>query len=366
MVSGSGAGASGRHSASGRLAALPELPPALVRSARRIDGGARWVREWQGILAERLEAWDLDLDLRPGQPAWAGRCAVVVPVVRRRQDSAGGAADAVLKLGIPHDEALPEPDALALWDGVGAVRLMASSRPDYALLLQRLDGDHSLQDVPLDETPAPWGSVLRRLCLPADDSARWAAFPHLASEAEQWTDTLPAQWDDLREPFPRWLMEAALEVCQFRGVLGRRSERDVLVHADLHYDNLLPSSPETLGDFLAIDPKPVLGDAEYAVAPMLWNRLGDLDAADPVGHLQTHGRALAAAAGLDEELARGWTVVREVRNALASLAHGLTGDAQRSLWVASSVLGRTLDGLPPVSLLPPADGRSRPTRRSRA
>ncbi|MBG6223987.1 streptomycin 6-kinase [Arthrobacter sp. CAN_A2] len=315
-----------------------------------IDGGARWTRTWHDLLADRLEAWDLDLDLRPGQPAWAGRCAVVVPVLRR----GSAAPEAVLKLGIPHDEALPEPDALMLWDGTGAVRLLASSRTDSALLLQRLDGDHSLRDVPLDETPAAWGPVLRQLCIPAGDSAPWAAFPHLASEAEQWTDTLPAHWDDLGEPFPRWLMEAALEVCQSRGVLGRRSERDVLVHADLHYDNLLPASPDRLGDFLAIDPKPVLGDAEYAVAPMLWNRLGELDPADPAGHVQAHCRALAAAAGLDAEVARDWTVVREVRNALSALAIGSTGEADRSLWVASSMLGRTLDGLPPVRDLPVA------------
>ncbi|WP_434992734.1 aminoglycoside phosphotransferase family protein [Arthrobacter sp. Ld5] len=345
MASDPRGGGGGRSSASGPRAGLPDLPPSLARSARAIDGGVRWTRTWHDLLAERLEDWDLDLDLRPGQPAWAGRCAVVLPVLQR------DGTPAVLKLTVPHDEALPEPDALTLWDGAGAVRLLASSRPDHALLLQRLDGDRSLRDVPLDETPGPWGAVLRRLCLRAGDSAPWAAFPHLASEAEQWTDTIPAHWDDLGEPFPRWLMESALEVCQSRGVLGRRSERDVLVHADLHYENLLPSSPHRLGDFVAIDPKPVLGDAEYAVAPMLWNRLGELDAGDPAGHLQAHCRALAGAAGLDAELARGWTVVREVRNALSYLAHGSTGEAQRSLWVASSVLGRTLDGLPPAGRL---------------
>lgn len=337
------------YSANGSTPELPELPPGLLQSARSIDGGMQWTRRWRVLLKDRLDAWDLDLDLSPGRGAWAGQCAVVVPVLRRGTEDV---ERAVLKLSIPHDEALPEPDALELWNGAGAVRLLAASRPDYALLLARLDGDHSLRDVPLEETPAPWGEVLRLLSLPAGDSALWAAFPHLASEAEQWTDTLPARWFELGEPFPRWLMEAALEVCQSRGVVGRRSERDVLVHSDLHYENLLPSSRGQLRHFTAIDPKPVLGDAEYAVAPMLWNRLAELDPADPAGHLRAHCAALTAAAGLDGELARGWTVVREVRNALSYVHHGRTGDAQRSLWVASSVLGRTLEGLPPVSELP--------------
>jgi streptomycin 6-kinase len=124
------------------------------------------------------------------------------------------------------------------------------------------------------------------------------------------------------------------------------------VHSDLHYDNLLPSSPGQLRRFTAIDPKPVLGDAEYAVAPMLWNRLAELCPGDPAGHLRAHCTALATAAGLDAELAVGWTVVREVRNALSYLGHGRSGDAQRSLWVASSVLERTLDGLPAARDLP--------------
>lgn len=330
------------------VAALPDLPPGLVHSAQTIDGGARWIRQWRALLADRLEEWNLDLDLPPGRPAWAGRCAVVVPVLRRGR----ALEQAALKLTIPHDEALPEPDALELWNGAGAVRLLAASRPVHALLLERLDGEHSLGDVPIDETPAPWGRVVRQLSLPPGENALWAAFPHLASEAEQWTDTLPARWDELGEPFPRWLMEAALEVCQSRGIVGRRSERDVLVHADLHYGNLLPASAGQLSRFTAIDPKPVLGDAEYAVAPMLWNRLPELDAGDPAGHLRAHCSALADAAGLENELARSWTVVREVRHALFHLGHGQVGEAQRSLWVASSLLGRTLDGLPPVGELP--------------
>ena len=321
---------------------LPDLPAHLERSARFIDGGAAWVRTWPAPLADFLEQWDLDLDLPDEGGIWAGTCGAVVPVTRR----AAGGARAVLKLTVPHEEAFAEPDALALWDGDGAVRLLAASKSDYALLLERLDGDHSLADLPLATTPEPWGRLVRELSVPAGDGAPWAAFPHLAAEAEQWTDTLPARWDELGRPLPRWLMEAALEVCQSRGVVGRRSEHDVLVHSDLHYRNILPSEPGQLSLFKAIDPKPLVGDAEYAVAPMLWNRLRDLDSSDPAAHLRAHCASLSRAAGLDAELAVGWTVVREVNNALWYLGDGRADDARRSLWVASSVLGRTLDGMP--------------------
>lgn len=327
----------------------PLLPPQLLTSARSIPGGARWMRDWPELLRDRLDAWDLELDLPPGQAPWAGRCAVVLPVRRERD---GGTQRAALKLTVPHEEALPEPDALELWDGVGAVRLLAASRDQFVLLLERLDGDRSLQDVPLEGTTAPWADVLRKLTIPVGSSGPWAGIPRLATEAEQWTDTLPERWQQLGGPFPRWLLEAALDVCAGRGAVGRRWDRDVLVHSDLHYRNLLPASAGPLAEFTAIDPKPVIGDAEYALAPMLWNRLDELGATDPAGHLVAHGAALSAAAGLDRELAIGWTVVREVRNALSYLRSGSRPDADRSLWVASSVLGRTLDGLPPAHELP--------------
>ena len=61
----------------------------------------------------------------------------------------------------------------------------------------------------------------------------------MAARAEQWSDELPESWERLGRPFPRWLLEAALEVCQTRGAVGRRSGNDVLVHTDLHYLNIL-------------------------------------------------------------------------------------------------------------------------------
>ena len=337
-----------------------ELPEGLKRAARQLPGGGAWLRSWPGILERYLGLWELVLDLPAGRAPWAGQCSVVLPV--RRND--GGPA--ALKIGIPHDESRTEPDALALWNGAGAVRLLASDREDWVLLLERLDAGDSLQTVPMEQATAVWGALVRQLSLAPADSAAWAGFPLLAAEAETWTDTLPADWEAAGRPFPRWLLEHALEVCQVRGAVGRRSAQDVLVHSDLHYANILarPAAGPALNDraeaspgasgagrYVAIDPKPVVGDAEYAVAPMLWNRIDGLAASAPQSDLRLRCAALASAAGLDAGLARDWSVVREVRNALYYLETGAPGHARRSLWVASSLLGRTLPDLPPAGLL---------------
>ncbi len=173
----------------------------------------------------------------------------------------------------------------------------------------------------------------------------------MAARAEQWSDDLPADWEQLGRPFPRWLLEAALEVCQTRGAVGRRAGTDVLVHTDFHYLNILarpgapvrcrrPAGAGRRAGFAAIDPQPMIGEAEFAVAPLLWNRIRDLPRTDPGQGLLDSCRDFSAAAGLDAEVARQWSLAREVENALSYASrphHG--GDLARSLWVASTLAG---------------------------
>ena len=207
-----------------------------------------------------------------------------------------------------------------------------------------------------------WGGLVRRLSLLPDERPEWQEFGHVAARAEQWSDELPESWEQLGRPFPRWLLEAALEVCQTRGAVGRRSGRDVLVHTDLHYLNVLArpdgEGPEGSGrgradGWAAIDPQPMIGEAEFAVAPLLWNRIPELSRADPEQGLRERCRDFSLAAGLDAEVARQWGLAREVENALwyaSKRRHD--GDLARSLWVASTLAGRTLPDLPAPHELP--------------
>jgi streptomycin 6-kinase len=176
---------------------------------------------------------------------------------------------------------------------------------------------------------------------------------------------LPESWERLGRPFPRWLLEAALEVCQTRGAVGRRAGRDVLVHADLHYLNILarPGNEELYGGrgqaggWAAIDPQPMVGEAEFAVAPLLWNRIRELPRADPEQGLRDRCRDFSMSAGLDPEVARQWSLAREVENALwyaSKPRHD--ADLARSLWVASTLAGLTLPDLPAPHELPAPGG----------
>ena len=355
------------------MSTIPDvpIPPDLSRRYSRTPDGRAWLASLPGLIGQFLDQWELLPDLEPGALPWNGHGGVVLPVRRRDGHGAGSGGDdpangstAVLKVAFPHEEATREHHALALWGGRGAVRLLAADTGSCALLLERLDACRSLLDVPLETAVTVWGGVVRQLSVVPDDRPEWQEIDHVAARAEQWSDEFPATWEQLGRPFPRWLLEAALEVCQTRGAVGRRSGKDVLVHADLHYLNILArtgvpgpgtgqEAPAGLEPYAAIDPQPMIGEAEFAVAPVLWNRLRELPQQDPGRALLARCRDFSVAAGLDAEAARQWSLAREVENALWYAARrDHDGDLARSLWVASTLAGRTLPGLPAPQELP--------------
>jgi len=194
--------------------------------------------------------------------------------------------EAVLKVTPPgDDEADEEPDALALWAGEGVVRLLRRDDRRRAMLIERASPGSDLADVDEDEATEIAVSVATRLWRPASTPFRW-----IGDHVPRWLDTpsLGAGRDLL--PLARSLYDE-LDV-----------GRTTLVHGDFHHHNLLAHD----GRYVAIDPKPMLGEPEYDVASFLWN---------PIPYrmrLDTTERRLAAFAsvGLDEHRMRAWAVIR--------------------------------------------------------
>lgn len=308
------------------------IPAALRRQYSSSRAGRDWLSGLPQVISEAMERWELSSDLPPGTEPWHGHGALVLPV-------SSPCGPAVLKAAYPHPEALTEPAALGLWSGHGAVRLHASHSDSGTLLLERLNQRRSLTGTDMDTAVDVWGQLVRKLSLPAGNSPDWAGVPSLAERVEQLSDELPADWEDLGRPFDRPLLEAALEVSQTRGAVGRRSSNDVLIHTDLHFENILYRDGGSGGErgFVAIDPQAMVGEPEFAAAPMLWNRMEELDRDQPRAALRRRLARLCSAAGLDYEVARQWSVLREVANALEYTRAGQRDSAGRSVWVASTL-----------------------------
>lgn len=181
------------------------------------------------------------------------------------------------------DESLHEADALELWDGDGAVRLI--DRFGSALLQERAVPGTDLSELGEREAAQIAVDLAARLWRPARAPFR---------------PVVPA----VRE----WIAEAELEgselTAQARELLAELGESaDWVCHGDFHHHNILRHGDR----YVAIDPKPYAADREYDVPTFLWNPV-DNDLDDPE---QIEDRIAAfVAAGLDEFRIRAWTVVR--------------------------------------------------------
>ncbi|HUP32575.1 MAG TPA: aminoglycoside phosphotransferase family protein [Gaiellaceae bacterium] len=217
--------------------------------------------------------WGLEL----GEPFVLARYSFVAPA----------GADAVLKVTPPEDdEADEEADALELWSGDGAVRLLDHARGRRGLLLERARPGTDLSDVAEEDATTIAVGLAGRLW-------KRGQSPGLSP------------FRSVHDHVPRWLANAAgHELAPLARQLYARLERreDALVHGDFHHHNILRSER----GWLAIDPKPMLGEPEYDVPSFLWNPIPYRMRTD----VTERRLAAFAAAGLDEERMRKWAVIR--------------------------------------------------------
>ena len=298
------------------------IPPDLLSQRALGEDWARWLDRLPRLATDLLAEWGL----RPVATELHGYCSLVVPVVD--EDGEAGA----LKITFDGDEeSLHEGLALQHWGGRGAVRLRRADPRRRALLLDWLPGP-DLGDAWDVEACEVVGGLYGRLHVPA--------LPQLArvsSYVERWLDELRDLAHDL--PVPRRYVEQALALGPD---LLAGEVPQVVVHGDLHYANVMADAS---GEWLAIDPKPMAGDAHYEPAPMLWNRMEELSGPLAVGSvrdgLRRRFHTLVDVAGLDEARARDWVVVRMVVNASWTVqdarraGRGLTTDEQD--WITRCV-----------------------------
>jgi streptomycin 6-kinase len=98
--------------------------------------------------------------------------------------------------------------------------------------------------------------------------------------------------------------------------LPQTANRSVLLHGDANPGNLLAA---TRTPWLAIDPKPMIGDPAYDPVPLI-DQLDDLYHQPHANSLLTERAALAAAhLDLDPQRILAWTLARQVEYALACI-----------------------------------------------
>ena len=268
--------------------------PSALKWLEESETGREWLRELPSRVTACAGRWKLNLE-SPYQESFV---SIVFPV------TCSDGSPAVLKIQWPHSESDHEADALRRWNGQGVVRLFDYDPEHHALLLERCEpGDH-LSRIGGEEALDVFAALLRPTWIKAGEP-----FRSLVDEANDWIEQLPLSWERTGRPFEKALLEAAQAALD---KVSRTQSEQVLVNQDLHADNVLRAQREP---WLAIDPKPVVGERELSLAPIIR------------GHAFEHSREaaiyrldkLTSELQLDRERARLWALGQ-------TLAWGFEGD----------------------------------------
>jgi streptomycin 6-kinase len=261
------------------------LAPRLVESCARTEAGRAWLEALPAEVAACMRRWGLRFEPEGGG---AGASCSFIAFVRRADGS-----PAVLKLGLPHMEAEHELWGLRVWDGDGAIRVLAADAASGAMLLERCEPGEPLSLRPEPEQDEVIAALLAQL---------WRApppghpFRPLGDMARYWADVQRArrsEWPDAG------LVEAGITLFL---ELAAPAPGDVLLTTDLHAGNVLRARRSA---WLAIDPKPFVGDRTYDITQHLLNCIPRLSR-DPRGTVAR----VAELSQLESERVERWMLAR--------------------------------------------------------
>jgi streptomycin 6-kinase len=272
------------------------LPATVSRLAVETRGssGRAWLRRLPRLVDELAEDWSLTVD--PPFPHLSYN--YVVPVTK----SDGTAL--VLKVCFPDEDFRTEAMALRYFGGRGCARLVQADMKRGALLIERLRPGLGLGSVTDDRRATSIAArVMRQL---------WQPLPpvHHYPTVSDWVKGMAKHSPTLVESNPsfpaRWIRHALV----LYNELAANSDELVILHGDMHHENILSAERE---DWLAIDPKGLIGERACEAGPLLINALPEPRSVEGVQPVVARRVAqLAEELELDRRRVVAWGIVRAV------------------------------------------------------
>lgn len=216
--------------------------------------GEKWLRTLPSLIQEATQQWNLE-KITPLKNLSYNFVARAIQLPNHLK--------VILKIGVDPTEIEIEARSLKFYNGKGCVRLFSHDYQKGAFLMEEVCPGFSLkssfpQNDEFTVSTASWAMhILHR------HSQNFESFPTI----EKWLAPL------LREeasPIPARDLSKARKIAE--KLLETQSEK-VLLHGDLHHDNLLYKDS---GDWIAIDPKGVIGERAYEVGTFIRNPWPDV------------------------------------------------------------------------------------------
>ena len=282
------------------------VPKTIIANSGKSAERVAWLEHLPATIEELQREWSLEVG-----PSFEG-AEITASFVAPAQRADGTCA--VLKVGMPHFEALQEIDGLRFWSGDPTVHLLAANTERNAMLLERCETGTSLRELPEPEQGTIIATLLRRLWRKPSTPHR---FRPLAALTDYWSQETLAQqnnWPD------KDLIREALHLFH---ALPRSATTEVLLATDLHAGNVLRARREP---WLVIDPKPFVGDPAYDATQHLFNCFERLRS-NPRDMIHR----IADLLELDAERVRLWTFARAAAEPRVDWHHEPTLQLARAL-----------------------------------
>jgi streptomycin 6-kinase len=265
------------------------------------EKGRAWLDRLPAILAACEERWNLTI----GAPVWNLSFNYVAPAVL------ADGTEVIVKTGLT-DEFPSQPRALEHFDGHGMAQLLAYDERDAAMLLERLKPGMSLRAVKDDEVAiSAAADVMRKIWRPLP--REHYPFPTVSDWGKGFA-RVRKLYDGGTGPFPPAMWNKAEKLYT---ELSASMTEQVLLHGDLHQDNILSAEREP---WLAVDPKGVIGEPVYEIGALLRNFWPDiLSIPDPKHLMARRIDQLSAELGFDRDRIHDWAFSQAVLSVLWSV-----------------------------------------------
>ena len=275
------------------------IPDTFARFMLELHGekGRVWLERLPTILASCEQRWHITL----GTPFPNISFHFVIPAIRN------DGTPVVVKAHSPTNEFTEELEALRLFDGHGMTKLLAYDVENEVMLLERLRPGTSLRTMQDDEKAISIAShVMQQLWRPVSAG-------HHFDTVEKWGlgfRRLRVHYHGGNGPFPKALLEEAETLY---AELSVSMAKPMLLHGDLHQDNILSSERN---GWLAIDPKGLIGEPAYETGAMLRNFLPELlEQPHPKQILARRVDQFSEELHVDRARIRGWGLSQAVLSA---------------------------------------------------
>lgn len=211
---------------------------------------------------------------------------------------------AVLKLAVPSQATDIEFAAMMAFQGKGVCDVLYTDKQKGILVMEYIQPGISLRDLENEEDSIRVvAELVQRMHTHPDTDLE--KFPAIADWA-QGLNKLRTHFDGGSGPLPEHLV---IRAEQLYPKLCAGIGHPRLLHGDLHHENILQTGQN---QWIAIDPKGLVGETEYELIPFLINNLPE---DNPTPIIQNRVRRLAQILNLDENRILSWAFCHAVLSA---------------------------------------------------